>query len=811
MKKWLIFAASCLGLAALCLIIWYIFPVVAIADVRPFAGVWLRLALVMLAVTLFCGFHAYCYYRKRSASAALAGAIAAQAAAEPDSDAKQLAEKMADAIQTLRKSHKTKGDFLYELPWYIIIGPPGAGKTTALLNSGLKFPLLSGKERRPVSGAGGTRYCDWWFTEDAVLIDTAGRYTTQDSDASTDRRSWQVFLGLLKKHRPLQPINGVLVAISLADIVNLPDDEIGRHCAAIRKRLDDLHQTLNIAYPVYVVFTKADLVPGFSEYFANLGEQRRKMVWGTTFRVKNKSENPVGEAGDEFDLLVDRLTQEMPDRLQEEGDPVGRVKIYGFPSQMGALRKPVVDFLDQVFEPTRYQTSIPLRGFYFTSGTQEGTPIDRLLGAMAGMSARQAGAAPALSGRAKSYFLGDLLTKVIFGEAGWVSANKTETRRKHMLRYLGYGGAAVACLAGLGLFAISYEINNELIRVTETGLVQYRSDAKDYLAQDVISSDDFTEPMGALTELRQLTAGYGNRDVAPQLGATFGLSQKERLTSSTTAAYHVALDRMLRPRLVLHMEKKLEANLNDPLVIYEALKVYLMLGKEDNVPVDRDYVLGYLGNEWNNTEGKANAKAREEFLGHAAAMLDLNTGGGVPIALNGSLVEEAQKILARLSLADRAYALLKSNAESSDGVDWNVGEHGGPDVETVFETTDGSDLKALHIPRFFTYDGFHRLFLDKLGEYAGQLDNESWVLGPIAQQSLVKSQLATLRDNLIDKYSADFIKAWTAALAQLRMKRLAFDKSDYATLGAITGGASPLRQLIEAVATETKLTTEPPA
>ena len=65
----------------------------------------------------------------------------------------------------------------------MIIGPPGSGKTTALINSGLKFPLARGATPEAVAGVGGTRYCDWWFTEDAVLIDTAGRYTTQDSDA----------------------------------------------------------------------------------------------------------------------------------------------------------------------------------------------------------------------------------------------------------------------------------------------------------------------------------------------------------------------------------------------------------------------------------------------------------------------------------------------------------------------------------------------------------------------------------------------------------------------------------------------------
>jgi len=90
---------------------------------------------------------------------------------------------MNDALTTLKAASGNKSGYLYDLPWYVIIGPPGAGKTTALVNSGLKFPLSRGTTPAAVAGVGGTRYCDWWFTEEAVLIDTAGRYTYADSDA----------------------------------------------------------------------------------------------------------------------------------------------------------------------------------------------------------------------------------------------------------------------------------------------------------------------------------------------------------------------------------------------------------------------------------------------------------------------------------------------------------------------------------------------------------------------------------------------------------------------------------------------------
>ncbi len=119
----------------------------------------------------------------------------------------------------------------------------------------------------------------------------------------------------------------------------------------------------------------------------------------------------------------------MPERLQEEPDPRARATLFGMPAQLTAIRKPIVEFLNRVFEPTRYQTTATLRGFYFTSGTQEGTPLDAVIGALQRSYGVESFGAAAHSGLGKSYFLHDLMTKVIFGEAGWVSINMAAVRR----------------------------------------------------------------------------------------------------------------------------------------------------------------------------------------------------------------------------------------------------------------------------------------------------------------------------------------------------------------------------------------------
>jgi type VI secretion system protein ImpL len=127
-----------------------------------------------------------------------------------------LRERFEDALKLLTETRFGRaegGGFMLDLPWYIIIGPPGSGKTTILRNSGLDFPLAERVGGDVLQGVGGTRNCDWWFTDEAVLLDTAGRYTTQDSNAAIDRAAWRGFLNLLKEFRRRRPINGVLLAI----------------------------------------------------------------------------------------------------------------------------------------------------------------------------------------------------------------------------------------------------------------------------------------------------------------------------------------------------------------------------------------------------------------------------------------------------------------------------------------------------------------------------------------------------------------------------------------------------------------------
>ncbi|HLW92876.1 MAG TPA: type VI secretion system membrane subunit TssM, partial [Roseiarcus sp.] len=455
---WVWIGLMVLGALIFAAVVWFAGPIIFVGDAEPFESVWLRLLIISVLFAIVGATIAYRIIKRRRAAKALEEAMTAPAPEE--TDAPVLADKMQDALATLKRSSKSSANYLYDLPWYLIIGPPGAGKTTALINSGLRFPLASDSAARAIQGVGGTRYCDWWFTDEAVLIDTAGRYTTQDSDARADRKSWLAFLDLLRKNRPRQPINGVLVAISIDDIVKLSPAEVNAHADAIRKRLAELYDELKISLPVYAIFTKMDLVVGFTQYFVDLDEVKRRAVWGATFQTADKKANQIALVPGEIDLLVQRLIERMPERLQEEPDLRARAILFGFPAQISALKKPINDFLNRIFEPTRYQTNVTLRGFYFTSGTQEGTPFDAVIGALQKSFGVESFGAAAFSGGGKSYFLHDLLTNVVFGEAGWVSTNMAAVRRSFAMRAGAFSLITLVTLAILGAWYVSYSRNS---------------------------------------------------------------------------------------------------------------------------------------------------------------------------------------------------------------------------------------------------------------------------------------------------------------------------------------------------------------
>jgi len=553
-SRWLL---GGLGWLAFALMVWSVGELAAIGDWRPFETPAARIVLIVLAGAAWLGWE---FWRARKARLenehlleVLAGADGTDSAARAAREIAVLRQRFEEAAATLKQARFKGPDgesrYVHELPWYVFIGAHGSGKTTALVNAGLNFPLKNTGGDPALAGVGGTRNCDWWFTDEAVLLDTAGRYTTQESDLEADAAAWLGFLGLIKRFRPRRPLNGALVTLSMSDLMLWNADERRRYAWHVRARIAELYERLGVRFPVYLLVTKTDLLAGFLEFFGELDAEARKRVWGMTFQ--NGGGAPAGTPGqrftEEFGELERRLHAEMLGRLQDERDLQRRAAAYRFPQEFHGIGPLIEQFLDAAFIGAQGAPEPMLRGVYFTSGTQEGNPIDRVLGTLARSFKLERTTGPAVApGSGKSFFLTRLVRDVIFAESGLAEGDQAFERRERLTRRFAFGALAVATAAIAVLWTVSYLSNLEFI----AGAREKATAAKAALEKlGPPQAGDEAQMVRALNVLRDLPGGYRERAGGGPSGLGFGLSQHEKLGAQALRAYRKALGDALAPRL----------------------------------------------------------------------------------------------------------------------------------------------------------------------------------------------------------------------------------------------------------------------
>jgi type VI secretion system protein ImpL len=666
--------------------------------------------------------------------------------AATDEEVAAVGAKLSTALARLKEVKGRRGS-LYEQPWYAIIGPPGSGKTTALLNAGLKFPLSNELGPGAVGGVGGTRLCEWWFTEDAVLIDTAGRYTTQDSDAAVDKAGWDAFLTLLRKTRPKQPLNGVIVAIAMEDVAADSTTVLDNHARTIRARIDELETRLGKHLPIYVMFTKADLLIGFTEFFADLDRVGREQIWGTTFKLNGERDVAAG-----LQPLLERLTRRVYPRLDAEVDPDRRALIAGFPAQLASVLPRLEAFVAKAFAADATGAAPLLRGVYLTSGTQEGTPIDRLIGSLAfsfGLDQRRAARLRPEAGR--SYFLAGLLRNVVFREAMLVVEKPGADKRRRRMRAVGYAVCAVAALAGAGLLYTQEASSRDAVsRARETlAAVEKQTEG---LPLDPVSDSDFARIVPWLDAAAKATV--------PPSSDLVGFSQDSKLYAAHAALYRHALAFALFPRMVWRAETRMRGTLTDPDALYDTTRIYLMLGGAG--PLDGALVESWFAEDFAATyHGDDKAALREALLRHVHALVRETLPA---VTLDGPLVAQARAAMGHVSLAERAYSRLKPSVAGHLPPPWKPSDALGVAGAELFGRLSGRKLDE-GISGLYTPAGFRDAVLPVLAHVAQQTANEGWVVGETIPADSPARR--TLEADVVALYVTHYEAAWDGLFADL--------------------------------------------
>jgi len=766
-------------------------------------ALWLRALLLALVLIGFAGAAGWRVWRARRASQAIAGELTRYDGPldSGESEARALTARMRDALMRLKIAADGQRDYLYSRPWYAIIGPSGTGKTTALRNSGLRFPWSD----TAIGGTGVTRDLDFWFADEAVLIDTAGRYTTQDAGDAANVAGWEQFLKLLRRYRPRQPINGVIVALSTDTLMTSDLAQLDAHAATIRRRLAELRRMLGISVPLYFLLTKADLLSGFVEFFADLDAQGRRAVLGDTLDLGAPVDQGAILAA--FDRMTAAMWARLPRRLHDEADARRRSLLLGFPAQLAELRGRVARLADGAFVADSVQPHI-LRGLYLTSGVQQGVALDRVLSVMAEVYDEPQ--APVSDRSARAFFLNRLLTDVMFPEAGLGRLDVAARRRARRTTAIAYAGVAVVGLAAsaalTGSFVANRDFQDGLSKDAQLASIQAQAAGIDL--QEVRASDpDLEQALPLLDRLRALPRGFAAGARTPPLRMRLGLYQAG-LADAGRQSYQQALQRVMLPRILLRLEQVLRSDAQSPQQLYEPLKTYLMLGGYG--PLDRQAVRAWVLQDWHDASlaGPDREDVRARLARHLDALLadpDIGqvwAGGHAP--LDGRLIASTRAAVQTLSLSDRAYAVLRERAAASGRADWHVADLLASGDAQAFR--GGDALLAATIPWFFTRDGYLHGYQQGMASVQAELDRDLWVLGPDAAKQSIRAQLPQVRAAVAQSYARDYIAAWDGMLA---MVQPADYFSSRAALGAFTRDPSPLKVLLQEVRRNTALASGP--
>jgi type VI secretion system protein ImpL len=789
-----------LGLLLIFVIIWFAGPLFAFADYRPLGPESAR--LILFAVIVGCWLIASLLKRLRAfrASDRLLAAVVAQPQPQakqalPPAEVVKLRERFEEATKALRQGRRG-GHSLYDLPWYVIIGAPGSGKTTALLNSGLKFPLEQRVGKGALRGVGGTRNCDWWFTDEAVFLDTAGRYTTQDSDPSSDSVGWGEFLALLRKHRARRPVNGVILTVNAQDLLLL--DTAGRdaHIDAARSRLDELNRGLRIQLPVYLMVTKCDLVDGFAEYFESLTAEGRAQVWGVTFPYEESLANHGPDVFPaEFDALMTRLNERVFERVEEARQTRRRTKVFAFPQQMATLRGALTGWVTDVFDASDFRGRIFLRGVYFTSGTQEGTPIDRLLGSIGrGFGASEAVMRPA--GPGKAYFVENLLKEVMIGESGLAGVNRRLELRNASALLGVYIATGLVAAAGVAALSVSYSANREYLDEAAAHIAALERTAA------VNAASPLDQVARRLDAIRAVVESSERYRTSTSWLLRWGLYQGRSIGNAAQDAYVRELDNTLLPRVASQIKVRLTQHATDPQKLFDYLKGYLMLG-DPRQRLDKEHLQMLADREWQTGAGHLAASLSQHFK----ALLD-NGASLRPLPLDGTLVAQARSSGRLLPMAKILYAGLKDTYAGDDSQGLRVDQLAGLDVERVFTRRSRVPMST-PLPRLYTRDVFKRFTQEGRAELVAQLAKDAWVWGDSTAGAVANA--GTLVSAVTIEYEQDYIRAWDALLDDLQFVSFQTVQQANDALRILTAPSSPLRGLLRVVSDHTTLVENAPA
>jgi type VI secretion system protein ImpL len=813
-----------LGVLVLLIAIWWLGPRLEIGGEYPLAA-WQMRALITLGVVLLVAMIWGMMLARRLGKVNADKAEEKQEEEDPILPLERRQQRLLDKRLAELKRNIPGRRGVYKLPWYLVLGLEDAGKTSLIQRSGQTHTLTNvtrntHTERNPYG-------FEWWVGDNGVLIDPDGELLSQEAGQGNagneiQQRLWNHFLSWLEQNRPQRPLNGVVLTVDLARFCKGSAAQRQAQAILLRTRLRELMEQLGSQLPVYITFTKLDLMYGFTAFSKTLSKAEKEEPFGCTFKMESQRDPDdwLIEFEQSFTALVERLNDRLPDLLAATRDAEERAAAYSFTRQLAGLKPALERFLADLLSADAFSTPALVRGAYFTSVVQEGVPEDAFVSAAANNYGLAEPIQPAQrGGQSSSLFTESLFPEVIYREAGLAGDNRKVTARRH--RGLAVA-AAVAIASGVGMTAgwQHYFIKNaDAALAVETGVESFINTWRPTGYEQDTTGRSLLAP---LDQLREATLAFGDYRNEPTVIADMGLYQGHKVGPEVEASYLDILAYQFMPALMTGVMEEMGRAPDLSSERLDHLRVLRML--YDASGRRTDIVRSYMRDYWQKAF-PAQRDLQQRLVGHldyALAHTDLNarvqTGDStaeLALAPFRTSVQWAQQDLGSIATPERVYRDLEIEAAQNFRSPLDLARESGPAFSAVFVTLDdyGDPLSEdllpeqdpVRIPSLLTREGLDSWFLRKSDSVTELALIDAWVLGRRSDVDFSEVDEARLRTELQLIYAEQYASRWRDALSRLDIQSFSDLNHGVRVLENLTSGHEPLNQLLANVTDNTRL------
>ncbi|WGE70108.1 type VI secretion system membrane subunit TssM [Actinobacillus equuli subsp. haemolyticus] len=714
-------------------------------------------------------------------------------------------ELMAESL----KVHLPNKDYIYHLPWYMVIGSNEAGKTSFINRSNQKFTLTAVERTSKRYMREHSMYqIDWWASDEAILLDPEGGMiqqlgTEQDPEGMVAKGLWGHLLDWISYVRPQRPINGIILVVDLPKLIASNHSDRQALAVILRNRIREVTEQFGARIPAYVVLNKFDLIEGFETFYGDLKQTERYQNLGFSFTLNTDEQidDWTKEFANSYSAFVKEVEEVVFDRLASTISQEERESLYMYARQLGGMQNILLQFISDVLESDRFTTTPYVRGVYFSSIFQEGIPMDFYQAAISKQFDLPHVVPSYLPEKSqRTYFTYNFFQNIIYPEAGLVSDNEKEVRRGKRKFALGAIGVSICGICMLTVWQ-NYFYQN---KTTSTKILKL---IDEFRQMNVSQSMDPTgrNLLKPLNILRQATYAYGDYQKALPVIEDFGLYQGKKVGEKVSEVYKRFLGERFLPEISMGLIEQMDALPEDSNEGLELLRVYRMIDNMENrkAKIPEQWMTKYLQKNY-----PKNPDIQRQLMAHFSyAMKYVDPD----LSMFDNKIAEKQQKYSELPLADRIYQNFKilANTELHPATDLKA--EIGQSFSTIFKIDVAEDDPNLFfkdkntswygtlISPLFT-DWAYKDFYDPKAQDLLQLAAiDAWVLGKQQTINYSKEDLANLSDEIRERYIADYIETWQDALNNLEVVNFVDLQHAVNVLEALTNNDKPLQKIINLV------------